>query len=53
MAGKIVPNDQLFAWTSLQPGKEQLHKPILIEEHVNPAILAAVVSWAVQLPPSV
>ena len=43
MAGKVVPNDELLTRTSLQPGKTQLHKPLLEQEHVDPAILAAVI----------
>jgi hypothetical protein len=53
VAGKVVPNDELLTKTSLQPGRSQFHKPLFVEEHVDPAILAAVilpVFWSTPLP---
>ncbi len=40
---RLSPMISFFTRTSLQPGKSQLHKLLFKEEHVDSAILAAVI----------
>jgi hypothetical protein len=40
---RLSPMMSFFTRTSLQPGKSQLHKLLFIEEHVDSAILAAII----------
>jgi hypothetical protein len=48
VAGKIITYDELFAMPLLQPGQEELHKPLLKQKHIEPAAIAALVDGALQ-----